>query len=1131
MNRTTPNCPCFTAPRRLMAAACLLHAVLIVPAAAEDAHPARSLIAPTYVERAPVLDGKMADGEWDRVTMTTGFRYTDLSLAALQTEVWAAFDEENLYFCFRSENPGGVRATVKDRDGVGLFSEDAVEVFLQPGGEGSYYQFAANGLGTQFDSKDEKSAWSGDWRTAGAIVKDQWFVGATWTIEVAVPFQTLGVPEAPPDGTTWRANLCRDWTAVDTALRATTWARVGGAFHNPSKFGELLFHRDSPAVQLRAMGDLARGQIALQGIVAAQEEQEIDLAFVVSPQSEPETRTAERAATVRAAAQPAPFALDATVTAPGAGTWPARLAFVASTGDQPFYRALIPFGVRPGFAVDIGSVLTRKYLEARFDVSRLTDVPKSASGRVALADAAGQTLARADAPSLGKEGTGTTRLDFQDVEPGDYSLHMSLLDAQGEVLDQIVQPYRIPEPPEWLGNKLGISDEVPIPFEPVRVDGTAVSMWGRTYHFGNSIFPSRLQNQGVDQIARPAELVLVQGGKKVAWTGVSTAVTRARDTEAELAYTADSAAAAVEGTVQIEYDGWAMFDFTVTPEEGGNPIDALRLEIPFPRSEALFMRTHGPIVTWAGETMRTVLIGDVKNDANEVASEGLRSQFGDAWMPDGWKDTGEFIFQAYVGNDDRGLFVVQDTEEDRFLEGGNIGIRYEDNVTVLEVHLINTPTEVHRPLHYQVALVAVPFKEYRYDLEYLISMCGGHNPDWVLANDFVGWVRGALLWQWGRIEKDMAPHPDHPARLSDMVKNFARADMLGVVNTTCMMAPSPHEPFDTYRDEWVIDPPYALPHLQGSDVDLVMVSTTGSFPDYYLWWAKQRIEEDGIGGLYFDMVSPVGSLNHLAGDGWTDENGERHMTSNIFSLRELYKRLYTMVKEEGARRGTEFYIYQHSAAGPITAFEDHLCKGEGFNREKDWRLMAPSFFRAWSLRPLGTTFTMYSGLSAPWLKGTPPPHYSAQARTLIHNTLCTPMWEEQVTKDMFPLWKFRKEFNVATAEFVPWYKHDPRVRAIPDTLYVSFWRHPGRVMVAVANLTDEPVEGLLELDLKALGIADDVIEADEIHGMRDEDLTTPPGERVRLDHHPGPTRLAVENGRITLPVRAQNYSVVRLPPP
>ncbi len=1097
---------------------------------AHAAEPFRPRIAPTYIETPPILDGTMSGGEWDRVASTTGFLHTDMSLSALQPRVWAAFDEEYLYVCFQSSNPGGVKSAIKDRDGVGIFTEDAIEIFLQPGSDGTYHQFAANSLDTRFDSEKQISTWNAEWKSASGIEKDKWYVGATWTIEVAIPFAAFGDAQAPADGTVWRANFCRDWTAVDGPYRATSWAHVGSMFHNPAKFGELLFHRGSPAIQVTGFGDLSNGQIALEGVASARKGQEIDLGWNVHPQADPAVRSAEGSTQMSAVAQPATFLIEGTVTAPGAGTWPAQLLFDVQTGNQTVHRSAIPFGLEPGFSVEIGSAYTRKFLEARFDVTRMKDVPKSAGAAITLVDAAGSVLAETDLHDLGKSGTGSARLDYAGIEPGDYMLRMTLVDGNGETLEEISQPYTIPEPPEWLGNTVGISDKVPPPFGPVRIIGNAVSMWGRTYEFERSMFPSMIVNQGVEQLARPAEFVLEKGGKNVPWKRISTTVTDARDTEATLEFSGESKAAKIQGTVTVEYDGWAFFDFTVTPHKR-HRIDSLQLDIPFPRSEAQFMRTHGPIATWAGEIMRTALIGDVRNDATKSATEGLRSQFGDAWMPDGWEDHGEFVFQAYVGNDERGLFVVQDTEEHRHLESGNIDIRYEDDVTVLEVKLIDIPTDVDGPLHYRIGLVAVPFKEYRYDLEHLLSMCGGHNPAWVTTNNFEAWIEGGLLWEWGRVEKDMEPHPGHPNRLSEMVKEFENVTMRGVVNSTCMMAPSPHDAFDTYRDEWVIEPPYAIPDHAGSGVDLVMVSTDSSFPDYFLWWTKERIEKDGIGGLYFDMVSPCGSMNSLAGEGWTDENGERHMTSNSFSLRELYKRLYTLMKEEGAKRGKEFYIYQHSAAGPITAFEDHISKGEGFNRERDWRLCTPAFFRAWSLRPLGTTFTMYPGMSAPWVKAgaVPPPHYSAQARTLIHNVLCSALWEEQVATDMFPIWKFRKEFDVATADFVPYYDDDPRVRVSPSSIHASFWHHPGRVMVAAANLTDEPVEAVIELDMEALGIAETVAHADEIRGMDEDELMTPPGERERLEHNPGPTTLPVENGRITITVHPQNYSVVRVP--
>ena len=98
----------------------------------QAAEPFRPRISPTFVTSPPVLDGTMSEGEWVRVASTTGFLYTDVTLAAMQSRVWTSFDENNLYICFQSYNPGGIDGAVKERDGVGLFREDAVEIFLQP---------------------------------------------------------------------------------------------------------------------------------------------------------------------------------------------------------------------------------------------------------------------------------------------------------------------------------------------------------------------------------------------------------------------------------------------------------------------------------------------------------------------------------------------------------------------------------------------------------------------------------------------------------------------------------------------------------------------------------------------------------------------------------------------------------------------------------------------------------------------------------------------------------------------------------------------------------------------------------------------------------------------------------------
>ena len=355
--------------------------------------------------------------------------------------------------------------------------------------------------------------------------------------------------------------------------------------------------------------------------------------------------------------------------------------------------------------------------------------------------------------------------------------------------------------------------------------------------------------------------------------------------------------------------------------------------------------------------------------------------------------------------------------------------------------------------------------------------------------------------------------------------------MLTLINTTNCFCATPYEPFDIFRDEWIHIPPYdGYANHEGTDVSLVMVSPQSSFSEFYLWWVKKRIDEEGIGGLYFDLTGPAGNANPLSGGGWTDENGNRHMTSNIFALRDLYKRLYTLLKEEGAKRGTEFYIFQHSSAGPITAFADHITKGEGYNKAKDWNCVTPNLFRATSLRQLGTPYTFFVGPSTSWIKNPPWPLYNILAKTLINGSLTTPLETGHVSTHLFPIWKWRKEFGMENAEWIPWYKKDQRIKIKPESLYVSFWCHHGRVMLVAANLSDEPVKGVIQLDVKRLGLPDGTLKAAEIHGMDNKDMKIKPDEYPdNISDHPGPVFFHVSGGKIPVQIGAQNYSIICLP--
>ena len=172
------------------------------------------LLAIPLILSPPTIDGRIGPDEWNSAAGTPGFLEASGDLAPHQTTVHAAFDEEHLYLAFVSYNDSGVKGAAKEHDSLALFQDDAFEIYLQPGAEGApYFLFAGNALETRYDAKGLDGTWDAEWTLACHREYDTYFVAATWTAEVKIPFRSLGLKSAPADGTVWRADFCRDWTA------------------------------------------------------------------------------------------------------------------------------------------------------------------------------------------------------------------------------------------------------------------------------------------------------------------------------------------------------------------------------------------------------------------------------------------------------------------------------------------------------------------------------------------------------------------------------------------------------------------------------------------------------------------------------------------------------------------------------------------------------------------------------------------------------------------------------------------------------------------------------------------------------------------------------------------------------
>ena len=164
----------------------------------------------------------------------------------VKTTARICYDKDNLYLAFESHDQD-LWATMTKRDDP-LFKEEAVEVFLDPRGDGQrYLEMGINYLNAQYDLLLEredgrrKARW--DWSIIGlrsTTKTSKW----GWTVEIAIPFQALTIWEVgfpPRSGDVWRIQLCR----VDRPDHETpiwiSWAPVEKSFHEPEHFGKITF--------------------------------------------------------------------------------------------------------------------------------------------------------------------------------------------------------------------------------------------------------------------------------------------------------------------------------------------------------------------------------------------------------------------------------------------------------------------------------------------------------------------------------------------------------------------------------------------------------------------------------------------------------------------------------------------------------------------------------------------------------------------------------------------------------------------------------------------------------------------------------------------------------------------------
>ena len=230
----------------------------------------RPSVQPARTADPPRIDGRLDDAVWGRATRITDFvqqQPLDGEPATEETELYIAYDTQNLYFGMHVHysDPVLIRANRSDRDQT--FSDDTITLYFDPFlDQQRAYVFSVNGYGVQGDSLLESSAertpgggggggggggrpggggrspgsgrggmsaalaaslgapptgdlsWDALFESGARLVDDG------WTAEMAIPFKSLRYPErGPGEPHRWGFQIVRTIFGKD---EADVWSPV-----------------------------------------------------------------------------------------------------------------------------------------------------------------------------------------------------------------------------------------------------------------------------------------------------------------------------------------------------------------------------------------------------------------------------------------------------------------------------------------------------------------------------------------------------------------------------------------------------------------------------------------------------------------------------------------------------------------------------------------------------------------------------------------------------------------------------------------------------------------------------------------------------------------------------------------
>ncbi len=1052
-----------------------------------------SLITLPRLAEAPKLDGELDDAVWSQAAATTGFRTLDDKIAPQQCTFYAGYDDRNLYFAFHSpqhalmlaQGPTGREITLGP-------NMEAVEIWLQPPNSPAmqFIGVPSGGLNTA-STETQRANWGKNVQYASKVLESSEMAGGIltlgdklWTGEIVIPFADLGV-KPPQDGDVWRINFCRDFSVPEGSARAqsdwTTWAQVGNSFANVDKFGYARFSNSGKPFRLSGFGVPQEGALRLTGSAPAGTQ----LAGQILLRNQ-EKQVVSR---IEQLTQDGEFELAETIRTTARGVTPMELLFSArDEAGNEIAQGQLSFSLMPTFWISSKLFYGRQVIDVSVDASR-SELPPGCVAEIGLYAPGGNTALASASQEISQENAKfVLPLKFDQIPPGDYLLRGVVRDSAGNEIASTVESQNIPAKPHWLGNQIGISDKVPPPFTPVTVDGNRVGVVLREYLLGDNGLPKQITARGMELLAAPANFAAVVNGKPVEWNFKPLAMTSHNDVGAEFDFAAESEFLDLKGTLRIEYDGFAIWNATLTPKTRVT-LNSLQFQIPMKEEFAYFGRGDGFTVGSILQDRYTTVPGreDLITLGNTVTEWGSWQYCRTGWA---WPET--FFNEVYLGSDQAGFSLM--TEGARNIHGPKYATmtpEKEQHSVELAVNLVSEPITLESPLEYSYFYQTMPLRpepkdpkvwHINYDpgSAYNGTLPGYSTPEAkeYLANTYAGHAYYDLT-------PDGYPRVADPERVKKAIDDFHKLGLNKLVHNLWYGAIADSLPeYQIFGAEWD-----ALPKFGWSTPNSHLTSAclASSFQDFHIWCTKGIVDDIGYDGVYTD-ATPIQCSNALHGCGYAGPDGERKTTLNILATRNFVKRMYNVLKADGRDR----INFSHSGEGGATgAFNDMRTHGEEICWEgKDhYRRVTPDYFRAkYAQTEYGVPYTLYPVFYHKWRAvGEQVPLSEIMMMCLAHRISAA---VAHLETPMLPLWRLFDPWWT-TSDFIAYWKPEAPVQTddpVNVTASTFLKKAENRALVVLSNWKYEPSTITVQADPARLGFTPKSVQLIDVLAEKSSEL-------------------------------------------